>query len=244
MTRLVNAELLKLRTTRLLLWLGLMTLGLITLIVSVNGAQRSVDDLGRTSSQRDLLTIAAISALVTLILGIVASTAEYSHRTIEHTFLDTPVRERVVGAKLVATMLTGAALAALACAVTVGLVALWLAARSIPSHVGSHETLKLLGGVVLAAALTAGIGVGFGALVRRQTAAIVVALVWLLIGEPLLALTNQQRYAPGHVIVAVAEAGRQGPDLLGFWPALLLAVGYTAVFAVAGTLMVTRSDVT
>jgi ABC-2 type transport system permease protein len=243
-TRLVDAELLKLGTTRLLLWLGLMTLGLITLIVSVNGAERSVEDLTQPNNQRDLITVAAIAALVTLILGIVASTAEYAHGTIGHTFLVTPVRERVVGAKLVAAVLTGAALAAAACAVTVGLVALWLAVRSIPSHLESRRTLELIGGVVLAAALTAAIGVGFGALVRRQTAAIVVSLVWLLIGEPLLALTHWQRYAPGHVIVAVAEAGQQGPDLLRFWPGLLLAVGYATLFVVAGTLMVTRSDVT
>lgn len=242
--RLVGAELLKLRTTRLLLWLGLMTLGLVTLIVSVNSGERSVEDLSKISSQRDLLTISAIAALVTLILGIVASTAEYTHGTVAHTFLVTPVRWRVVGAKLVAGMVTGAALAVVTALVTLGLVAIWLAARSIPSHVWSHETIRLLGGVVLAAALTAGMGVGFGALVRRQTAAIVIALVWLLIGEPLLGLTNQQRYAPGHAIVAVAEAGRQGPDLLHFWPGLLLALVYTALFAAAGTVVVVRSDVT
>ncbi len=246
MTRLVRSELLKLRTTRLLLWLGLMILALIGLIVSINGGQRSVDDLARASSQRDLVTTAAISALISLILGIVVSTAEYAHGTIGHTFLVSPVRERVVGAKLVAAMLTGAALAAFAWAVALGLAALWLAARSIPSHLWSHDTFTLLLGLLAAAALAGAIGVGFGALLRRQTAAIVVALVWLLVGEPLMAVVGKQRYAPGHVIVAVAEAGHQasGGELLAFWPALLLGLGYAALLGLAGALVIARSDVT
>jgi len=244
MTRLVGAELLKLRTTRLLLWLGLMTFALIALIVSLNAANRSVADLSQANSQRDLVTTAAIAALISLILGIVVPTAEYAHNTIGQTFLVAPLRERVVAAKLMAAMLAGAVLAAFAWAVAVALAAVWLRGRSVPSHLWSHDTYTLLLGLLAASALTGAIGVGFGALLRRQTAAIVVALVWLLVGEPLMAITGKQRFAPGHVVVAVAEAGGQGTDLLHFWPALLLGLGYAALFAVAGTLLVTRSDVT
>lgn len=244
MTRLVGAELLKLRTTRLLLWLGLLTLALIALIVSLNGANRTVVDLARANSQRDLVMTAAMAALISLILGIVVSTVEYAHGTIGQTFLFAPVRERVVAAKLVAAMLTGAALAAFAWAVALGLAELWLTARSVPSQLWSHETFTLLLGLLAAAALTGAIGVGFGALLRRQTAAIVVALVWLLVGEPLLGITGKQRYAPGHVIASVVEAGHQGGDMLRFWPALLLGLGYAALLGVAGALVVARSDVT
>jgi len=119
MTRLVGAELLKLRTTRLLLWLGLMTFALIALIVSLNAANRSVADLSQANSQRDLVTTAAIAALISLILGIVVPTAEYAHNTIGQTFLVAPLRERVVAAKLMAAMLAGAVLAAFAWAVKV-----------------------------------------------------------------------------------------------------------------------------
>jgi len=245
-TRLVHAELLKLRTTRLLLWLALMIVALIGLIVSLNGGERSFDDLARASSQRDLITTAAISALIALILGIVVSTAEYAHGTIGGTFLVSPVRERVVAAKVFAAMLSGAVLAAFAWALALALAAVWLAVRSVPSHLLSHDIFTLLLGLLAASALTGAIGVGFGAILRRQTAAIVVALVWLLVGEPLMAVAGKQRYAPGHVVVAVAEAGHQasGGDLLAFWPALLLGLGYAALFAVAGTLVVVRSDVT
>jgi ABC-type transport system involved in multi-copper enzyme maturation permease subunit len=243
---LVGAELLKLRTTRLLLWLGLLVLALLALIVSLDGANRSAFDLAQASSQRYLVTTAVISALVSLILGIVVSTAEYAHGTIGPTFLVSPIRERVVASKIAAGMLAAAALAALAWAAALGLAALWVAIRSVSSHLLSQDTFTVLLGLMAAAAVAGAIGVGFGALLRRQTAAIVLALVWLLIGEPVIAISGKQRYGPGHVIVAIAEAGHQtnSQELLAFWPALLLGLGYAALLGVAGTLVVTRSDVT
>jgi hypothetical protein len=87
--------------------------------------------------------------------------------------------------------------------------------------------------------------VGLGAVLRRQTGAIVLALVWLLVGEPLLAIGNAQPYAPGHAIAAVAvNAGRGSVELLHFWPALLLGLLYATVLALLGTWLVERSDVT
>ena len=241
---LIRAEVLKLRTTRLILWLALFVLGMLALVVSLNGAQRPASELSQAQNQRDLLTIAAVSTVISLILGIVASTAEYAHGTVTQTFLVAPIRERVVAAKLVAAMVAGIALAAFAGVVALGLTALWLAARSIPSHLGSRDTLAPLAGVLVASALAAAIGVGFGAIVRRQTAAIVVALVWLFVGEQLIGISGKQRYAPGRAIASVVEAGHQGGDLLRFWPGLLLAAVYAVVLGVLGAFVVARSDVT
>jgi len=243
-TRQVRSELLKLATTRTLLWLGLLTLALVTLFVSLTAANNATDALARIGHQRDLVNFAALSALISLILGIVASAGEYAHNTIGQTFLVAPVRERVVAAKLVAAGLTGLALAAVAEAAAFALTALWVAGKSAPSHLGTHEVLIAVPGILAAGAIAAAIGVGFGCLLRRQTAAIVLALIWLLVGEPLLAIGKVQRYAPGHAIVAVVDAGRRSDELLRFWPGLLLAVGYAVLFAAAGAASVTRADVT
>ena len=97
--------------------------------------------------------------------------------------------------------------------------------------------------MVVASALTGALGVGFGLLLRRQTAAIVVALVWLLVGEPLIAIAGVQRYAPGHAIASVVEAGHQGPDLLGFGKGLLVALVYVVVAAALGAIALRQSDV-
>ena len=132
MTRLVRSELLKLVTTRLLLWLALLLIALEVLVISLNVSQESLDSLAEAPRQRDVVSIAATSALISLILGIVGSAGEYTHGTISHTLLVAPVRGRVAAAKLVASGLAGAFLALVAAAFAWGYAALLLSARSVP----------------------------------------------------------------------------------------------------------------
>lgn len=243
MIRLVRAELLKLVTTRLLLWLGLLIVALEVLVISLQVSQDSLVSLAETGRQRDIVSIAAVSALVSLILGIVSSAGEYAHGTISHTFLVSPVRERVVAAKLVAAGLAGAALGLFAAAFAWAFAALLLSARSVTLHLGSGGVVRVMLGTIGAAAITGALGVGLGAVARRQTAAIVVALVWLLVGEPLLSIAGIQSYAPGHVIASVVEAGEESSELLGFGAGLAVALVYAASLAALGTLAVRRADV-
>lgn len=227
-----------------MLSLGLLILGLEVLVISLGVSQRGLDELHRASTQRDVVGIAAVSALISLILGIVSSAGEYAHGTISHTFLVMPVRERVVAAKVVSAALAGAALALFSAAFAWGFAALLLSARSVPLHLGSRVALYLLLGTIGAAAIAGALGVGLGAVLRRQTAAVVIALVWLLVAEPLLAIAGIQKYAPGHAVAAVVEAGANGSDVLSFWPGLALALAYTVGFAVVGGAAVKRADIT
>jgi ABC-2 type transport system permease protein len=213
-------------------------------VISLDVFQNSVAELHHPNRQRDAVGIAAVSALISLILGIVSSAGEYGHGTISHTFLVTPVRERVVAAKLASAALGGAALAVISAAFAWGFAALLLSARSVPLHLGSRVALYLLLGTIGAAALTGALGVGLGAVLRRQTAAVVLALVWLLVAEPLLAIAGVNKYAPGHAVAAVVEAGANGSDVLNFWPGLALALAYTVGLAVVGAVVVERTDVT
>jgi ABC-2 type transport system permease protein len=242
--RLVRAELLKLTSTRLWLWLGLLTLALVALLLLLTAANNDPAEIAQRGHQRDLVGFAAVSALIALILGIVGAAGEYAHQTIGQTFLVSPVRERVVAAKLAAGAVSGFVLAALALVESFGLTAVWVAGKSVPSHLGSREVLLAVPGTLMAAAIAGAIGVGLGALLRRQTAGIVLSLIWLLVGEPLLAVAGIQRYAPGHAIAAVTDAGRRSSELLRFWPGTLVALVYAAVLAAAGALAVSRSDVT
>jgi hypothetical protein len=243
-TRLVRAELLKLGTTRLLLWLALLILALEVLVISLHVSQDSAGSLAEAHHQRDIVSIAAVSALISLLLGIVSSAGEFAHGTINHTLLAAPVRERVVAAKLAAAALAGAALGLTACAFAWGFGALLLEAKSVPVHLGSGSSLRVVLGTLLAAAITGPLGIGFGALLRRQTGAIVIALIWLLVGEPLLGVADAQRYGPGHAIASVVEAGDQGPDLLSFGAGLTVALVYLVAAAGLGSASLRQADIT
>lgn len=244
MTRLVRAELLKVRTTRLLMWLGLLILALELLVISLHVSKDSFDSLTEPRNQRDIVSIAAVSALISLILGIVSSAGEFAHGTIGHTFLVAPVRERVAAAKVAAAAVAGGALALASCAFAWVFAALLLSGRSVPIHLWSGSTLRVVPGTVAAAAITGAFGVGFGSLVRRQTGAIVISLIWLLVGEPLLGVAGVEKYGPGHVVASVVEAGNQGSGLLGFGAGLAVALVYVAVAGLLGGDVLRRSDIT
>ena len=94
------------------------------------------------------------------------------------------------------------------------------------------------------AAFTGAFWICFGSLLRRQTAAIVIALVWLLVGEPLLGVAQVERYGPGHIVASIVEAGDQGSDLLAFGPVLAVALVYVAVAGGLGAAVLRRTDIT
>jgi ABC-2 type transport system permease protein len=241
--RLVRAELAKLSTTRLFLWLGLLIVALSGFVTSITIASSDELTLATLNEQRSIAQFAAVGAIIALIVGIVQASGEYTHGTIAHTFLVSPVRPKVVAAKLIAGAIVGALVAGFAELVTWTIAAAWISGKSVPFWLDSREILDTYLGILGAGALAAVLGVGLGAVLRRQTAAIVLALIWLLVGEPVLSIAGIQEYAPGHAIAAVAVAGERSSELLGLWPGLLVALVYGSVFAAAGAVAMDRSDV-
>lgn len=239
-----RAELLKATTTRLLFWFGLGVLLFVALVVSTHIGTGHPDELETASNQRQLLETAGLTAVITTLIGSVLVTSEYAHGTINQSFLAVPVRERLLVAKLAAALVVAAAIALLAVAATLLIAELWYAGRGITWHLGGGTSTPLAGAVG-ASVLGAAMGVGVGAIVRRQTPATVVILLWLLIGENVLALIHGgARYGPGHAVGAVVAAHRHGSsDTLALWPAVVLCLVYAALLCAAGVLLVGRTDV-
>ena len=251
--RLLYAELLKIRTaprTTLGLVLGVL------LLVGVGSAATSSEAGGEFADEMaawDVIRVTSIVAIFTLILGILVVTWEYRHGTITQTFLATPRREQVIGAKLGAAFLSGAVIAAIAIALALGVALFWTSLKLESDH------WELAGRMVLGAALWGVLGAGLGALLQSQVGAIVTSFVWFLVAEPLLGVTlelvtdkNVEDYFPGSVLDRLQGAGSVeigvgeivgDPDPYGLWAAALMAAAYAAVFGLLGIASAVRRDV-
>ena len=88
-------------------------------------------------------------------------------------------------------------------------------------------------------------GVGVGALLRNQTVAVTVALVWVLVVEGVLVgfAPAVGRWLPGGAGSALTGVATAKGGLLPMWGAALLLAGYGLVFAAAGTRLITRRDI-
>jgi ABC-2 type transport system permease protein len=248
MTRVIGSEFFKLRTTRT--FYGV-TLGAIAIVVVISLIAAIAGKFGPTDQPGvDLLGIAGLSQLFTLVLGILAVSTEFRHGTITPSLLVVPDRTRLVLAKLVAHLLAGLFIGLLAYGLCAILALGILNVRDIDTGVSSSEVIKILIGGSIAAALFAAVGVGLGALVRNQVGAIVGALAYVFVIEPLVGIIPGiddaiHKYGFGGLSDGLARTnGSDNTDVLGQLPAGLLFAGYAAVFLVAGILLMRRRDVT
>jgi ABC-2 type transport system permease protein len=248
MTRLVRAELAKLRTIRLVpgVAAAMVAFAVLTVVAVVTTAGRQGNP---PLSGADLPALIGAPATLlsgaALLLGILGMTGEFRHHTITQTFLATPDRGRVVAAKLAAYALAGIALAVFILAVTAAVALVWLHAKGLGVPLASGALGRVLAGTLLAAGLCGLVGVGVGALVRNQVAALVGVLVWVVVVEGLL-LSLVHAPGLGRWLPSAAAAALTNPGgaHLSRWAGGLVFAGYGLAFALAGTRFVVRRDVT
>jgi ABC-2 type transport system permease protein len=186
MIRLIQAELVKLRTTRLTYGL-LATAAVLTALFAALEASRA-----GTGSVAPLSTAAGLDAVITggtwallfaTVLGVTVSSGEFRHGTITATYLVSPRRGRVLTAKCVAAAAAGAVLGLTGWLIATGIGAGVASADGDPVPAGAATLARYAAGHAVAGALLAAIGVGTGALIRSQLAAVIGVLVWAIVVE-------------------------------------------------------------
>ena len=238
------SELRKMRSTRTNLGLLAGMIALTLLSVLVNGLVLSAADLSGHDNQHTLVSAGTSGALFASLIGVMAITSEFRHGTIRSTFLVTPDRNRVIAAKVVASLLMGIAFGLVAIALSFGIGYAILAGRGIDFALDTNHVVLLVLGTLVMTALWAALGVGLGAVVTNQVFAVIGMIVWAFFIDNLVRalVPDVGRFTP----VGASDAVTAGFADYLLAPALggLLLIAYAVAFVAAGALLVARRDVT
>jgi len=181
-------------------------------------------------------------AFLFVALGAVGAAGEFRHGTAIPTFLATPVRHRLVWAKIATYLALGLLVALLAAALQLAIVLPWTAANDHALGPWSADVLEPLVAGVVAGASYAALGVGVGLLVRNQLVALVVALGWFTVGESALAilLPSISRFLPGG---AFSGVDADGMHLLPLPAAVPLVAAWVIAISVLALRTTLRRDI-
>ena len=253
----IRAEFRKVLTTKLALWLlafsvAFTALNVLLMVYLVPTDARVADSaqlLQVPAYVNSIVASCANASVFVLILGIIGMTGEYRHLTITATFLASPRRAPVMLAKAVAYAVLGAFFGIVDFLVSFSLATITLAGKDHAAIVPS-ESLQTLGGVILGFAIYAILGVAVGSLIRNQVAALIIALVFVFLIQPLLSafVDWTTAWLPGGALDAVMNfTYRQGEATVGLfsaWAGGLLLIGYAIVLGAIASITTLKRDIT
>lgn len=265
MGRLVNAELLKIRTTKTVWGLLLLTIPLVAINTFFNFARYAFTpaDVARSQHLPSLSDPAAIRSVLSgglsakqlaIIIGILLITTEFRHMTVTPTFLSAPRRSLVVVAKLIVGVLVGVAYAVVAIAATIVTGVICYAFKGLTFDLGVAKVPQALLGTLFVIAVYTVIGIGVGTLIKNQIAAILIVLGWDLVGETLVSAllgiwkshgSEIYRWFPGNAASAITDQFLgNGITVLRAWQGIIVLIVYGLVFAGVGAALTLRRDIT
>jgi hypothetical protein len=216
--------------------------------IATNGVRGNpMPPLSDGATQRTIFGSAAGGDIFSLVVGVILITTEFRHFTSRPTFLLEPRRGRVIAAKLVVAAGVGLLYGAACVAISVAIIVPWLTANHISIAWVGNDVLLVMLGVLVVVATFAVVGVGVGVLFRNQIAAVISALAYLFVVEPLLAVIpgvkEVARYLPEASADALIGFTRNGVTLVSPWQGGLLLLGWGLVFAALGWGLTVRRDI-
>jgi ABC-2 type transport system permease protein len=243
------------------------TAAILALFVGDLGALMGGGPVGLDPAASALLvysTVTSIGYLFPVLIGALACTTEFRHRTITPTLLAEPRRGVVLAGKAIALAIVGALYGLVGLAASVGVGAGVIAATGGDPALDDPTVLAALARIVLAMVLWSVIGVGLGAVIGNQVIVIVIVLAFTQFLEPILRLVGGlwegtaqvARYLPGAATDALAGGGLYASlgeldpsmpsvgSLLEWWQGGLVLAVLAAVLLSAGSLTGWRRDVT
>ena len=240
----------------LLIWSGLFAaLGTVAPIMVLNSETRGAAmGFSGTSTPEGINAVFANAAggyLFALIMGILIMTNEFRHGTAVGTFLVTPKRSTVLVAKLIAAAIAGLVVQIFSFLVAVGSGVIALGFFEPHAPVTAELLWKIFRASVLSGVVLGIVGVGLGALVKNQIAAVTGAVIWTLIVEGLVVAFVESigKYLPAGAITGLVDLDFGSNDFnfsienyLSPLPATLVLLGYAAAFSLIAVRTTLRRD--
>jgi ABC-2 type transport system permease protein len=246
MRSLIAAELLKLRTTRMLtvcVGVVLVLAAALPIFIGTVAGHGDVAALGPSSLTDFLRAPAQLTGGAVLLVGLLAAAGEFRHRTILTARLAEPRTTRLLTAKLITLAGIGLLIGLAMDTVATGVGAIVLAQHHVAIEPLTHGLPRLA--VVLPAviALQGILGVAIGALLRNTAAAVGATLVWAFIVEGITPILTGQphltNWLPSGAIREITGNHTTAGQLMPIAAAAVL-LAYTAVLVTA-TVILDRS---
>ena len=215
MNRLIRGELAKLFATRLPMWSLIIAAGSgggLTSMLAIVGPENATPPLPGLDTVEGVGIVVGMSGLllfVPALIGTIAVTSEYRHRTIGTTFLAAPRRGRVLAAKLVVYGMLGIAYGLVASLFAGAAVALGATLQGVELGVPPAGLVTLLARLSLAAVVYMILGVAIGALARHQLLAVGIVVGYFYFLEHVLMIIPGVNaihpYLPGGATAALTD---------------------------------------
>ena len=217
MIPLVRGELARIRSTALLRWtmiIAVLAGGGVTGLLAVIDPQRSTPPLPGIDTPEGVAVVLGMQSMLVFVpalVGTVAVTSEYRHRTMATTLLAAPRRSRVLTAKLLVYaglgLMYGVVTSVAAGAALLGAAAI----RGSALGASTGEVIGYLLRLLVAATVYTVIGAAIGALARHQLLAVGIVLGYFYLLEPLLMIipgvNAAYPYLPGGATAAIMDFG-------------------------------------
>lgn len=284
MIGLIRGELLKIRTTNTWWLFGIGVIATTALALLVNclqadyylgqdppdtsgmNAEDAANTLQQYAAQSKVVAQAAniftsgqfFGGLFVLMLGMLIVTNEFYHQTATATFLTTPHRSSVMGAKLVTGMAFAAAFWLITTVISLPTGLLFFQAHDLSASLGEWEVQRAIIFNLLVFMLWAIVGVGFGALIRNQIGAVLTgsltyvigtqaaAIIFFLIHEYVIKedwVNSAQVIVPAVAAQVFVSATEAFPDAPDYWVGGIVMLAYGALGGLVGTLILRKRDI-
>lgn len=246
----LNAERIKLTTTKSPMWCSLIavvvSVGFAAIIGATYKAAESSGDnsFGEFSVSLTQAGAAQFGSMLVMIMAALAVTTEYRFGVIRTTFQAIPNRTQVIGGKALLLAVIAAVLGAVIS------LASFLVAQAISGvslSMGDADNARVLFGIPIYYALLAVLAVGVGTLIRQSAGAISLLLMWPLVIENLGTIIPKVgkyiiEFGPFNNVTYFLGGGNVDSFRWGPWGGLLYFAAFVAIVFGASLFVVNKRD--